>query len=359
MAQVEAVTGPVTRVPFITFSDGAGGWYPVAAMPPDAARALLAPWAAEQLVAGRAVALLGAPGQAVLDDDVSVVTLEAVAAPDGGPVTLSPGLDADYLVPAAVLDQVAVGRPPLDMLLLHPEPLTTEQADAIARVQGGQDPDRNVETQWPALDQLREARRNAQDAPVDTAEPNSVAVGRSDVWLHVDTPATAESMAEDLQATPMMQPEDREDRAFQRVLRIVALVAGGLSLLVLTITLSLRAVDSVDDHRAAVAAGAAPARIRRQHALEGVVLASLGAVLAIPLGWLPVTAVRFGQVRRRSFSPAGSSIDIVSSRLHVPGWEVVPILVLPIAAVGVLWLVVPLLRTLAQRGPVDQVLPRT
>ena len=172
--------------------------------------------------------------------------------------------------------------------------------------------------------------------------------------VHDEYLGFAESAPEPL----LLDHQRNTDPTFQRWLRIVALVAGGLSLLVLTITLSLRAVDSVDDHRAAVAAGAPPSKIRRQHAFEGTVLASLGALLALPLGWLPVTAVRFGQVRRRSGFDAGTWVDAVTQRLHLPGWELVPILVAPAVFGGLLWLVVPWLRSLVRRGAVDQVLPR-
>jgi ABC-type antimicrobial peptide transport system permease subunit len=130
-----------------------------------------------------------------------------------------------------------------------------------------------------------------------------------------------------------------------------------VALVVLAITLSLRSVDSAEDHRAAIAAGAPPARMRRQAAFEGVVLALLGAVLAVPLGWLPVTAVLLGDARDGWEDPGW--FGFVSSRLHLPGWEAVPILLLPAVSVAVLWTALPAARAALQRGPTDQVLPRT
>lgn len=56
-------------------------------------------------------------------------------------------------------------------------------------------------------------------------------------------------------------------------------------------------------------------------------LALLGAVLALPLGWLPVTAVLLGDAHDGWEDPGW--LGSVSSRLHLPGWEAVPILLLP------------------------------
>ena len=83
----------------------------------------------------------------------------------------------------------------------------------------------------------------------------------------------------------------------------------------------------------------------------------LGAVLAVPLGWLPVTAVLLGDARDGWEDPGW--FGFVSSRLHLPGWEAVPILLLPAVLVAVLWTALPAARSALQRGPVDQVLPRT
>lgn len=368
VAEIEAVTGPLTRVPLVALANGSGGWYSIASIDPAAAPGLLSPWAAQEIAAGRAVALEGSPGGPVtLDDDVDQLVIDAATDPEGTPLRLTEHLDADYLVPATVFEAIAVGRPPLNLLLVRPSPITPDEAAALAPVQGSRAQDPFVEPvhAHPTLDELRAALARAR-AGGDQAQsgdlPGDDAGADSDVWfrsghsraVHDEYLGFAESAPEPL----LLDHQRNTDPTFQRWLRIVALVAGGLSLLVLTITLSLRAVDSVDDHRAAVAAGAPPSKIRRQHAFEGTVLASLGALLALPLGWLPVTAVRFGQVRRRSGFDAGTWVDAVTQRLHLPGWELVPILVAPAVFGGLLWLVVPWLRSLVRRGAVDQVLPR-
>ena len=83
----------------------------------------------------------------------------------------------------------------------------------------------------------------------------------------------------------------------------------------------------------------------------------LGALLALPLGWLPVTAVLVG-LKRDGWVDAGWG-EFLSSRLVPPGWEIIPILLLPAVTAGVLWTVVPALRAALNRAPRDQVLPRT
>lgn len=345
IAEIEQVTGPVARVPFVAFGDGGGGWQIIAALDPASAGDLVVPWVAEQLNRGGAVALTGAPGELVVDDDVSRVTLDAVGAPGTGSSFLSEHADADYLVPASIFEEVGAGRPPINMLLVPHDGLDVDAARAVQAFDS--DVRWSGRTEAPTLTELREALRVTA---TDTQGPSPI-VEPSGIWFEV----TPSALGFDTSAEPVLDGS-RDVDGFRRWLTVVALVAATLSLLVLTVTLLLRSVDSVDDHRAAIAAGASPDRMRRQRSIEGMVLASLGAVLAIPLGWLPVTAWRFGQFRSRQGDE--SALAAFTSRLHVPGWEIIPILVLPILVVGVAWLVAPWLRSLTQRGPVDQVLPR-
>jgi ABC-type antimicrobial peptide transport system permease subunit len=98
--------------------------------------------------------------------------------------------------------------------------------------------------------------------------------------------------------------------------------------------------------------------LRRQRAFEGVVLALMGAVLAIPLGWLPVTAARLGA----DSNLRSAQRDHLGSLISLPGWEVIPILLAPAVLAAVLWTVFPALgaaiRTARHPGPTDELLPR-
>jgi len=351
--QVVAQAGPVIRVPFVAFGDGHGAWQIVAALDADAAASKLPAWAADHLRTGGAIAMGGAPGTITLDDDVDQLTLEAIAAPDGTPQHLSRWIEADYLVPSDVLTRIGVGRPPLNLLLLPQEEVEAHAVTALERSNWSSS-GMTLQAQ-PSLADLRESLRTGQ--PVGpAADRTSWPTVAAEAWFEVERQISIDGEAMESDPSTTTTYQDQGEVRFRRWLLVVAVVAGALSLLVLTITLALRSVDSIDDHRAAIAAGAAPGRISRQRSLEGVVLATLGALLALPLGWLPVTATRFGQVRRKA--PGQGSLDAITSRLHVPGWEILPILALPVVVVGVLWLVGPWLRDAVRRGPVDQVLPR-
>lgn len=168
------------------------------------------------------------------------------------------------------------------------------------------------------------------------------------------------TLAEVREPTPDLRPalvitEDRPGFPLSKaaIARLAALIGAVLvSLLVLVITLSLRSVDGEDDRRVALAIGASPRQLRRQRALEGTVLATLGALLAIPVGWLPVVALQLGT-------------DPLSGRLTDnlnwgPGWPAVAVLVVPIILTAVLWSVVPAIRAaILERRATDLILPRT
>ncbi|MBP7630348.1 MAG: hypothetical protein KA758_07845 [Acidimicrobiales bacterium] len=349
---VQQVAGPLTRIDVIGFADGRGGWFTVAAIDAEAAQGLLVPWAAEQLAAGGAVALSGAAGPLVLDDDLEAVTIEAVGDPEGGAATVGLGIEADHLIPASVLTRVAVGRPPLSSVLIRSTPATNEEAAAIEGVASPWQADGYT---VPTLAELEAARADSSGSgtagrgPDPTSDPGIRVAGAEIIAGHPDY----EPRYDDGSTTPTRSAEERE----RRWLLLLAAATGAVALVVLAITLSLRSVDSAEDHRAAIAAGAPPARMRRQAAFEGVVLALLGAALALPLGWLPVTAVLLGDARDGWEDPGW--FGFVTSRLHLPGWEAVPILLLPAVSVAVLWTALPAARAALQRGPTDQVLPRT
>lgn len=356
---VQRAAGPLTRVDVIGFADGRGGWFTVAAVDPGEARDLLVPWAAEQLAAGRAVALAGPAGPLVLDDDLTAVTLDAVGDPAGGPASLGLGIEADHLIPRSVLTTVAVGRPPLTSVLLRATPATTAEIEAIETL-GSPWGDGGGGYTVPTLAELVAARDGAAEsaAPGGGAGAPGTGSGAGPVIRTAGASVIAGHPLE--QARYDEGPGRADDHARdqeRRWLLVLAAATAVVALVVLAITLSLRAVDSAEDHRAAIAAGAPPARMRRQAAFEGVVLALLGALLALPLGWLPVTAVLLGD-GRDGWEGSGWW-GFVSSRLHLPGWETVPMLLLPAILVALLWTSLPALRAALRRGPVDQVLPRT
>jgi hypothetical protein len=360
---VQEAAGPLTRIDVVGFADGRGGWFTVAAIDAAAARDLLVPWAADQLATGGAVALSGAAGPLVLDDDLVAVTISAVGDPEGGPATLGLGIDADHLVPRSVLSQVAVGRPPLSSVLVRATPATSEEVAAISGVSSSWGADGYT---VPTLADLEASRTGAAgSAGVETGTETETEPAAGSEPAPEIGPGLRVTGAEIIAGHPTSDPRYEDQDAAPRSARdqerrwllLLAAATAVVALVVLAITLSLRSVDSAEDHRAAIAAGAPPARMRRQAAFEGVVLALLGAALALPLGWLPVTAVLLGDGRDGWEDPGW--FGFVSSRLHLPGWEAAPILLLPAVMVAVLWTTLPAARAALRRGPVDQVLPRT
>ena len=345
VARLQEVAGPLARIDVIGFSDGAGGWFTVAVIDPEAAQELLDPWAAQHLAAGGAVALSGAAGPLVLVDDLTAVTLDSAGDPEGGPASLGLGVEVDHLIPASVLTRVAVGRPPLSSVLVRSTPATRAEYDAITRIGSAWS---GAGYRVPTLAELEAARLARPSEPAPGPEEESV--------IPVAGAGVISGYPQDVDGYDAEAGERSSRDQERRWLLALAAATGLVALVVLAITLSLRSVDSAEDHRAAIAAGAPPARMRRQAAFEGVVLALLGALLALPLGWIPVTAVLLGD-SRDGWEGAGWW-GFVSSRLHLPGWELVPILLLPAATAGVVWTAVPALRAALHRGPRDQVLPR-
>ncbi len=343
---VQEVAGPMTPISIYGLADGAGGWYAVAAIDPAQADGLLVPWAIERLRAGQAVTLFGQPGPVTLGEGSAAVTIDSVQGPGGGSTDLGYGLEADHLVPSSVIDRVAPGLTPLSTVLARNTPATaTEQGllDGMSADSG---------EVVPTLAELESARAAGGAEATPGVGPIGAAVP-TQAWTQVINGYSQTSYE------PGAIPDDssNDDDWQNRWLLILAGATGIVALCVLAITLSLRAVDSADDNRAALAAGAPPARMRRQSAFEGVVLSLLGALLALPLGWLPVTAVLVG-LKRDGWVDAGWG-EFLSSRLVPPGWEIIPILLLPAVTAGVLWTVVPALRAALNRAPRDQVLPRT
>ena len=346
VAETNKVIGPSgATVSVVAFTNGTGGWNAIASIDPAAAEKLLVPWAAAQIKAGGAIALRGQPGPLVIDDGAGSISVNAIGVPEtkesgpAGPAGIG-GLEADYLMATTTFGDVGAGRPPIQLVTLRAKPATKAEESKLwfSQTQGYNQSNGCC----PTNPTLAEIRSPAGGSPVPT--PDSRAVWVELVSGSQDSPA----------------PLSRE-RGRDTVDRLFLALAGGstaLALLVLTITLSLRAVDSQDDHRAAVAVGAPPAKMRRQQALEGMVLAGLGALLAAPLGWLPVIAFRFGSIRRIPTSANDSWVDAITQRLHFPGWQVVPVMVAPALIAGVLWLIVPAVRAALIRRPQDEMLQR-
>ncbi len=316
----------VRRVPWARSVDGVDGSAVGAAAPTipvavvDAADAeLLDPTFRRELAAGRGVSLAGGspmPGHLELGSGAGAVRL-TMAPRDPSAVPRLDAPVAEVLVPAEVTAGALDDNPLVGVTLVRAEPPTAAEARALDALTG---------VTGESSVTIGEVRR----AMAELASPTSTTI-------RLESAATARF--------------DRVDGDGGWPLAEIALVAAAtvLALLVLTITLTLRAVDGVDDHRAAVAAGAPPGALRRQRAVEGMVLAALAAALALPLGWLPVAALTLGNDPGRGLFGQG---------VGSPGWVAVPVLAAPALLAGLLWLTVPLLRATLRRGPVDEVLPR-
>ena len=344
VANAEKAIGPTgNTLSVVAFTNGTGGWNAVASIDPAAADQLLLPWAAVQIKAGGAIALRGKPGPLTVDDGARSISVDAIGAPgtNGPGAARIDGLEADYLVAATALSEVGKGRPPIQLVALRSKPATRAEESELMSSDGPGYDRFNGCCPNPTLAEIRTPVEGSSPTPQPTIQPS--------VWVEV--------VSRDADAAPPTILR-RRDPTVDRLFLALAGGSTALALLILTITLSLRAVDSQDDHRAAVAVGAPPARMRRQQALEGMVLAGLGAVLAAPLGWLPVIAFRFGSIRElpRRMIASDSWVDAVTQRLHFPGWQVVPVLVAPALIAGLLWLIVPAVRAALIRRPQDEVM---
>ena len=353
--RVQNSVGPLSPITYYGLADGKGGWYVVATVDAAQANGLLAGWAAQAVTEGRAVALDGAPGTVNLGGGTTEGTnpdanpgsppdtrsVTATPAPDGGPADLGFNLEVDYLVSTEVMARVAPDLPPLNLVLVRSKPATRADLSAL------EDPMDFNRGRVPTLAELETGRPGATDPGTSVTTPPVNTEGFGNAWAQV--------IDHDVVIDYGIGSDGSKDRSDeeQRWLLGLAGVTGLLAVGVLTVTLSLRAVDSAEDHRAALAAGAPPARMRRQSAFEGTVLALLGALLALPLGWLPVTSVLAGARGDESFARG------YPDWLVLPGWELIPMLLLPAVAIGIGWSVVPAVAAALRRGPRDLLLPRS
>ncbi|WP_426572825.1 FtsX-like permease family protein [Aquihabitans sp. McL0605] len=339
---VAHVMGPSASILHsISMADEAGRWRNIATIDERVADSILVPWAATAIAQGKAISLEDAPGPVTLRADGDEATFDTVLAP-GGAGTWLPAASAAYLVGRGALGDVGSRRADQSRSVVREQPLTTREHDAIAVLQGERS--RPLTTD-PTLEAVRAAV--SPDAPTPAGSFYESGVDIVDTARHVDS-----SSLEAVDAS------NGTEKALDAVLVAAIVVALALALLVLTITLSLRSVDGEAEQRAAFAAGVSPARLRRQRAFEGVALALLGAVLALPLGWIPVAAAQWGAADSSVLSD-GATTQIARG-FSSPGWMVVPILLAPALLAGALWTVVPWLtatvRAARHRGPRDVLL---
>ena len=297
------------------------------------ARRVLEPWAADAIAEGHLVSLVAGPSHLTLTSGGITRDFEAVRAPEGGLGSFEPGSN-EYLVGTRALGGIGATRPPDSMVVVRQEPLTEEERTTINRLNGA---DERQVVRDPSLVQV-------QEAFAEGSQPDGV---RRDVYI------------ETYDAGQTSVPQTWDLTEWNRALAAAVAVSLLLALLVLTITLSLRAVDAEADQRAALAAGVAPNALRRQRAFEGVVLSLLGALLALPLGWLPVQAARLGVDSSVPHDIGGQQVMLT---LSSPGLAAIPVLLAPALLAALLWTVVPSIAASARRarhaGPVDLVAPR-
>lgn len=103
-----------------------------------------------------------------------------------------------------------------------------------------------------------------------------------------------------------------------------ALLAGGflLVLLVVTIGLALSAAESRDEHEVLLAIGASPRAIRRVASSKALLVAASGAVLAVPLGLVPVAAVvsATGDTVAVPWAAVGVVVLVIPGLVAALGW---------------------------------------
>lgn len=333
------ILGPdAVVVETLALADDDDRYWLVTAVPPAAASEILVPEAAAALAAGQLVrtepdAPAGGPLALRSGDD----RLPLEVAPLGPVPGTVEGMPSGLLVSTDVLGDFGRGRPISGRAIVRPgAPSDDDERLAIeglgwASTGSGTSP-------------TLEAIRSAPDRSTGLdASPEAWA------WVAAPTPVGSDETYD---------PDAARTTAEQRLLLALAAGATVIALSVLAITLSLRGYDGRDDQRAALAAGAAPGRLRSVRAIEGSVLALAGAVLALPLGWSAVTAARLGQVQRTFEEP--SIVEAARGQLAGPGWIVIPILLLPAVVAGALWLVVPAIAAWAaeRHGPRDVLAPR-
>ena len=326
-AAVRTILGPsAVLVQTTLVPSGPTSYRQVAAIDEADAADLIAPWAARALREGRAISLDNRPEPVVLISGGKTVRFEIAEPPPMptgsgtfGPPTriLFAQTDAELLVGTHALHGVGTGRPPSSLVYLRPTTLARAEADRLNRLNLAQTPSSQERT--PTLDEARH--------PPAAASQEAGA----DVWV-TPYPSTG-----DFRSLILPGQESWRSRMNRHGFEAATVLAALLAIVVVTISLSLRTVDTGPEQRAALAAGAPPATMRRQRAIEGTVLAALGGLLALPLGWIPVTALRTGiQLSNRLPSP-GNSFD----QVFAPGLEVVPILLAPAVLAGLAWWLVP------------------
>ena len=337
-ATVAALGRGTTVIRTVPIPTPSGRYVLVATIDEAAARTALAPWAAKAIAAGHAVALRS-------DDDQVTVTSGGDTA--SFTVERSPGerrgflasTHAAFLVGADALHGVGATRPSDSLSVVRRAPLTRTERRSIRSI-GGHAP--RPPAGEPTLERIQHALATGQ------RQASATPTAGVSVELY-------EQRASEVHVPP---PQARLPR-WNKALAVATAISLALALLVLTITLSLRAVDGEADQRAALAAGVAPAWLRNQRAFEGVVLALLGATLAVPLGWLPVQAARLGVDTSTVHTVDGHLVWLTFS---TPGWVVIPVLLAPAVLAAVLWTVVPAaaaaVRQARRAGPGDLVAPR-
>jgi hypothetical protein len=335
--EAAALLGPeTTAVETLALADTDGSYHLVSAIDPAVAAEVLVPWAAEAIADGAIVPFGFLPAERALDQlevDGDQITLRSVdqertfavrQPPTTERWTFDP-MPAGLLVSTEAIGEFGRGRPVSARSLVRPGEVSADELRALDALDDDLDGD-----DAPTL----EAIRSASSEATDTWNDDTVA------WLDVmDRPGSDGSGVDPV----------------ARTLLVLAAISTLIALSVLTITLSLRSYDGRDDARAALAAGAPPSRLRSVRAVEGVAIALLGALLALPLGWAPVIAVRLGDARTTGVA------ETLGDRLVSPGLLAVPTLLAPALIVGVAWTVIPALAAAVRtkrRGPVDLLAPR-
>jgi len=336
--EAAAILGPTTsEISTLALSDENGDYWMVSAIDPEVASATLRPWAAEAILRGEAIPLGFAPNDQALGpeslggSDVALRSVDQILSiplrqpPDREPVWHE-GVDQGLLVSTEVLGSFGSGRPVSGRTLVRPGKPTAREVRLLRQL----DQARWASSEAPTLAQVRAAGSS------ETATQTTGSEG----WLEI------------VQA---YEDADPRDEFIDRMLLFLAGVSTLVAMGVLTITLSLRSYDGRDDARAALAAGAPPAQVRSVRAIEGSAIALLGALLALPLGWVPVTAVRMGQVNTAGLT------STLADRIAAPSWLVVPVLLTPAVLVAIAWLVFPVIGERLRRwrkGPTDLLAPR-
>lgn len=342
--QVRAILGPdalvVRTLPIV---DQTGAWRRVAIIDDAKAAQVLEPWAAAALRSGAAVPLNTSrrtTGTITLTVAKDHATFPIATAPTDR-LSQVEWAGPSYLVGKRAMGRVGRERPADAITVVRRARASTSEAVALRRLSGQLRPDEMQGPNPTLSDVERAVGRAPREGSVTTGDEESqVTIG----W-HRTADQQAPRPVLPRTGGPTLSHDDK-------VLLALAAATGLVAVLILTVTLSLRSVDGAADRAALVAAGATPAQVVRQRAVEGAILALVGAGLALPLGWITVMALRFGEVRHVSNGNA------ITDRLVAPGWQALPILVAPALLVAVLWWLVPTARSALGRHQRDLLAPR-